>query len=170
MDAELHTNEKTANQLKTRIAVLEQELKDKVESVQRASESLGSEQSQRKRLDEMLKEKTAELKKKQLEVGYYVKEFEKGSELLTKMRSREKSLVGQVKLKSQILNEQEKVMKEKEKQIEELRAEVKELRGKLATCADENKDLASSLQKKANELDEAAKLLKRDENSELFLH
>ena len=77
MDAELHANEKVANQLRTRIAVLEQEVKDKVDSLGKEQELLGSEQAQRKQLDDALKEKVNELKKKQAEINHYVNEFKK---------------------------------------------------------------------------------------------
>ncbi len=64
LDSELHSNEKVANSLRTRIAVLEQEVKDKTETITRTQELLSNEQSQHKQLDEMLKEKSNELKKK----------------------------------------------------------------------------------------------------------
>lgn len=83
---------------------------------------------------------------------------------MIKLQAREKTLVGQVKLKTRILNEQEKVMKERESEIDELKAECKEGRSQLNELAGENKELKATLQKKTIELDEAAKLLKRDEN------
>lgn len=60
-------------------------------------------------------------------------------------------------------------MKEKEKEIDDMKSEVKELRNQLNDLASENKELKGTLQKKTAELDEAAKLLKRDENSQYFL-
>lgn len=116
----------------------------------------------------MLKEKQLELKKKQAEINHYVQEFKKGNEVVIKLQSREKNLVGQVKLKTRILNEQEKVMKEKEKEIDDLKSEVKDTKNQLGDVSNENKDLKGTLQKKTVELDEAAKLLKRDENSTKF--
>jgi hypothetical protein len=164
LDAELHTNEKLGNQMKTRIAVLEQELKDKIEQINKSQELLNTEQSQRKHLDELVKEKSNELKKKQAEINHYVQEFKKGNEVVLKLQTREKTLSGQIKLKTKILTEQEKVMKEKEKEIDDLKAELKDQKAQMTLLSDENRDLKASLQKKSNELDEAAKLLKRDEN------
>lgn len=83
---------------------------------------------------------------------------------MIKLQAREKTLVGQVKLKTRILNEQEKVMKERETEIDALKAECKEGRSQLNEMTGENKELKATLQKKTVELDEAAKLLKRDEN------
>ncbi len=109
MDSELHSSEKLTNQLRTRIAVLEQELKDKVEGVGKAQEMVAGEQEKRKQAEEVAREKQGELKKKQAEINHYVNEFRKGNEVVIKLQSREKTLVGQVKLKTRILNEQEKV-------------------------------------------------------------
>ena len=106
-----------------------------------------------------------ELKKKQAEINHYVQEFKKGNEVVIKLQSREKTLVGQVKLKTKILNEQEKVMKERETEIDDLKSDLKEQKSQLSEMTSENKDLKGTLQKKTVELDEAAKLLKRDENS-----
>ena len=55
-------------------------------------------------------------------------------------------------------------MKEKEKEIDDLKSELKDLKQQTGNLNDENKDLKNTLQKKSVELDEAAKLLKRDEN------
>jgi hypothetical protein len=84
--------------------------------------------------------------------------------VVIKLQTREKSLANQIKLKTRILTEQEKVMKEKEKEIDDLKVELKELKTQVSNLSDENKDLKSTLQKKSVELEEAAKLLKRDEN------
>jgi len=164
MDSELHGSEKLLNQLRTRVAVVEQELKDKMEAINRQQETLNSEQEKRKQSEETLKEKQAELKKKQAEINHYVQEFKKGNEVVIKLQAREKSLVSQVKLKTRILNEQEKVMKEREREIEEMRAEIRELKTQVSDSSGEVRDLKATLQKKSVELDEAAKLLKRDEN------
>ena len=88
----------------------------------------------------------------------------KGNEVVIKLQTREKSLVEQIKLKTRILTEQEKVMKEKEKEIDDLKTESKELKQQVSNLSDESKDLKNTLQKKSVELEEAAKLLKRDEN------
>lgn len=164
MDSELHSNEKLTNQLRTKIAVLEQELKDKLDMLNKVQDLFTNEQSQRKLLDETLKEKTNELKKKQAEINHYIQEFKKGNEVVIKLQTREKTLAAQIKLKTKILNEQEKVMKEKEKEIDDLKSEMRESKSQMNTLNDENKDLKNSLQKKTAELDEAAKLLKRDES------
>jgi len=164
MDAELHGSEKLLNQLRTRVAVLEQELKDKVEAANRQQEALGGEQEKRRQAEEALKERQTELRKKQAEVNHYVQEFKKGNEVVVKLQAREKGLAGQVKLKTRILNEQEKVMKEREREIEEMRAEVRELRAQAGESGGEVRELKATLQKKSVELEEAAKLLKRDEN------
>lgn len=164
MDSELHSTEKLLNQLRTRIAVLEQELKDKIDSINKSQDLFSNEQEKRTQIDELLKEKQVELRKKQAEINHYVHEFKKGNEVVIKLQSKEKTLVGQVKLKTRILNEQEKVMKEKEKEIDDLKSELKEAKTQNNDSTNENKDLKNTLQKKTVELDEAAKLLKRDEN------
>ena len=150
MDSELHSNEKLTNQLKTKIAVLEQELKDKMDMLNKTQDLLTNEQSQRKLIDETLKEKLNELKKKQAEINHYVQEFKKGNEVVIKLQAREKTLVGQVKLKTKILNEQEKVMKEKEHEIDDLKSELRESKHQLNSLNDELKDAKNTLQKKTS--------------------
>jgi spindle assembly abnormal protein 6 len=77
LDSELHGSEKVTNQLRTKIAVLEQEIKDKIDTINKEQDMLNSEQAQRKQLDDLLKEKDNQLKKKQAEINHYVNEFKK---------------------------------------------------------------------------------------------
>lgn len=73
LDMKVHSGEKQVNQLTTRVAVLEQEIKDKQDLLIKTQETLMAEQCQRKQLDEMIKEKQAENKKKQVRgVSNYV--------------------------------------------------------------------------------------------------
>ena len=170
MDSELHSNEKLTNQLRTRIAVLEQELKDKLDMLSKAQELFSNEQSQRKLVEETLKEKTNELKKKQNEIDHYVKEFKRGQNVVTKLQEREKHFADQVKLKSQIMNRQESDIREKEQALNELRLEIRDLKSQMNSLSEENKDLKASLQKKMADIEEQAKLLKRDENVISYLN
>lgn len=65
LDMRVHEGEKLASQLTNRVAVLEQELKDKHEQVRKLQDSLFAEQTQCKQLEENLKEKQTKLKEKQ---------------------------------------------------------------------------------------------------------
>ena len=77
LDSELHGSEKMTNQLRTKIAVLEQEIKDKMVTINKEQDMLSSEQAQKKQLEDDLKEKENALKKKQAEINHYVNEFKK---------------------------------------------------------------------------------------------
>lgn len=164
LDSEMHNTEKIINQLKSRNSTLEQEIKEKRDLALKTQEMLNQEQESRRKLEETLKEKNNELKKKQDEINHYVEEFKKGNEVVKKLQEREKTLVNQMKLKTRILTEQEKVVNEKAKELASLNADIKETKLKLEELTNENKDLKSTVSKKTAELEEAAKLLKRDEN------
>ena len=64
LDMKLHSSEKQINQLDLQIGQLQRDLKDKSDQIARFQENLLSEQVQRRQLDEVLKEKQIEIKKK----------------------------------------------------------------------------------------------------------
>jgi hypothetical protein len=70
-----------------------------------------------------------------------------------------------MKLKNDILTQQERVLCEKDKELASVKTELKEIQDNVSKNFDENKELKSSLAKKTQELEEAAKLLKKDEHS-----
>jgi hypothetical protein len=57
---------------------------------------------------------------------------------------------------------------EKEKEFGEIKSELKIFLENSKNLTDENKELKNSLNKKTQELEEAAKLLKKDENSKFY--
>jgi hypothetical protein len=70
-----------------------------------------------------------------------------------------------MKLKNDILTQQERVLCEKDKELAAIKNEFKDAQENMLKNGEENKELKASLNKKTLELDEAAKLLKKDEHS-----
>jgi spindle assembly abnormal protein 6 len=169
LDSELHSNEKTVNHLRTRIAVLEQEVKDKDELVQRTQDLLNNEQSLKKQQEEVSNDRGLEVKKLHASIKHVSAELMKGNEIINKLQAKLRACNNKMKLKNEILNQQEKVVLEKEKEFGEIKSELKIFQENSKNLTDENKELKNSLNKKTQELEEAAKLLKKDENSKFYL-
>ena len=164
LDTKLYENEKTISHLRNHLNALEVEHKSKCELLAKNEELFANEQTARKQLDDMLKEKSNELKKKQAEINHYHQEFKKGSEAITKLQNKLKEMSSKLTIKSRTIAGQEKVIGEKDKEIEALKSEIKEMKSKIGSLLDENKDLKASLQKKAADLDEAHLATKKSED------
>ncbi|XP_029639150.1 spindle assembly abnormal protein 6 homolog [Octopus sinensis] len=164
MDAKLHEQEKLINQQGTRIAVLEQELKDKEQVLAKSSDLLGSEQDQKKRYEEEFELKHREISKLENKVKAISVEVKKGNEIIRKLQSENKNYHAKVKLRSQIASEQEKVISEKDDLIENMQVELKTLKENSSKKEDENEKLKTNLENVTKKLEECNEMLKTNEN------
>ncbi|RXM28105.1 Spindle assembly abnormal protein 6-like [Acipenser ruthenus] len=124
LDLECHEKEKHINQLQTRVAVLEQEIKDKDQLVIRSKEVLDATQEQKLAIEENAKRTQLHIGKLEAAVQSLSEELIKANEIIKKLQGDVKTLGGKLKLKNSVTIQQEKLLSEKE---EKLKKEQKEL-------------------------------------------
>ncbi|KAL4674375.1 hypothetical protein H8959_018309 [Pygathrix nigripes] len=124
LDAECHEKEKHINQLQTKVAVLEQEIKDKDQLVLRTKEAFDTIQEQKVVLEENGEKNQVQLGKLEATIKSLSAELLKANEIIKKLQGDLKTLMGKLKLKNTVTIQQEKLLAEKE---EKLQKEQKEL-------------------------------------------
>ncbi|KAH9499901.1 Spindle assembly abnormal protein 6 [Bulinus truncatus] len=156
--------EKLTNQLLTRVAVVEQELKDKGELLDKSSDLLASEKDKRKHLESELENRQREISKLEGKVKAMGEELKKGNEIIKKLQGEIKTYHAKVKVRTQIATEQEKVIGEKENELETVRKDLAAVKNKLQETEEKNHKLNSDLESATQKLEESRKLLKTNEN------
>ncbi|RUS71942.1 hypothetical protein EGW08_020301 [Elysia chlorotica] len=156
--------DKSCNQLMTRVAVLEQELKDKAELLTKSNDLLNSEKEKKKHIESDQESKQREVTKLEGKVKAMADELKKGNEIIKKLQGEVKAYHAKVKLRTQIATEQEKLLGEKDNELEKLRQELAHNSDKLRDFQDKNQKLTSSLESATQKLEESRKLLKTNEN------
>ncbi|GFS17218.1 spindle assembly abnormal protein 6-like protein [Elysia marginata] len=156
--------DKSCNQLMTRVAVLEQELKDKVELLTKSNDLLSSEKEKKKHIESDQESKQREVTKLEGKVKAMADELKKGNEIIKKLQGEVKAYHAKVKLRTQIATEQEKLLREKDNELEKLRQELANTSDKLRDSQDKNHKLTSNLESATQKLEESRKLLKTNEN------
>ncbi|CAL1531080.1 unnamed protein product [Lymnaea stagnalis] len=178
MKAELHTlrkenisleslrqeRDKSNNALQTRVAVLEQELKDKAELLDKSNDLFSSEKDKKKHLETELEARHREINKLETKVKAMGEELKKGNEIIKKLQGDIKTYHGKVKLRTQIATEQEKLLGEKNIELEKLRQDLAATKDKLRDTEDKNQKLSTDLESAKEKLEESRKLLKTNEN------
>ncbi|XP_046374795.2 spindle assembly abnormal protein 6 homolog [Haliotis rufescens] len=164
MDSDFHEQGKLVNQLQTRIAVLEQELKDKEQVLSKSSDLLGSEQEKKRKYEEDLDRKHKDVSKLECKVKAMSEELMKGNEIIKKLQEEVKSNRAKVKLRTQIATEQEKLLGEKDQELEKMRQDLAVTKDSLKTTGDENRRLSEGVETTTKKLEESRQLLKTNEN------
>ncbi|XP_025109609.1 spindle assembly abnormal protein 6 homolog [Pomacea canaliculata] len=164
MDFKSHDQEKLMNQLQTRIAVLEQEVKDKEQLLLRSNELLQTQQDSRRKCEEDLEKRGKEVNKLEGKVRAMTEELKKGNEIIKKLQAEIKNYHTKVKLRTQIATEQERLLGEKDQELETLRQDLAITKEALKQKSDENKSLNDNLENTTQKLQECQKLLKTNEN------
>lgn len=164
MDADLHEQEKIINQQRTRIAVLEQEVKDKEQVLARSSDLLDSEQDQKRKYEEEIDVKQKEIIKLENKVKVMSVEVKKGNEIIRKLQGDNKNYHAKVKLRSQIAAEQEKILSEKDQVLEKMQNEISSMKENLKQKEEQNQKLCENLENTRKKLEESRELLKTNEN------
>ena len=163
LDSDLHQNERAANLLRTRIAVLEQEVKDKDELYHRTQDLLTNEQSLKKTYEDVSIERGNEIKKLQANANQQNGEVNKGNEIIKSLQMKLQNLQKKLKIKNDTICRQEKVVVDNQREVGELKSELKSVQESLRGVSEENKDLKNMLNKKTLELEEAVKTIKKEE-------
>ncbi|EFX84362.1 hypothetical protein DAPPUDRAFT_238610 [Daphnia pulex] len=173
LDADFHSKERTVNQLRTKVAVLEQELKDKDILLAKQQDLLTSAQEQKVRLTSIVEEKDSVISRRESAVKTMTEELIKANDIIRKLQndirmSNQKIptfIVVQLKTRTEVATEQEKILQQRDNEIARFRAElnkqgklndeVAELRSKneeKESTIKNNEQIISYLNKQLNDL------------------
>ncbi|BFZ10484.1 hypothetical protein BsWGS_13523 [Bradybaena similaris] len=155
--------EKSISHLQTRVAVLEQELKDKAELLSKSNDLFGLEKDKKKHLEADLESKNKEINKLEAKIKAMGDELKKGNNIIEKFQARVKSDGSKIKLCRQITTEQERLLGEKDRELEKIRQDLATTKNKLQEREDENHKLSKNFETAAQKLEETSKALKSNE-------
>lgn len=161
---EYHERDKTVNALSTRVAVLEQELKDKTILITKHTEMIKSAKENKQRLEELLTEKDSQLQRKQSSLKNLGDELMKANEILGKLQNELASTKSKLKLRTSIALEQERLLDNKQKEVGQLEI-------KMDSCAKESRESHAEIDKLKeqvktlqSQLEEKDKTIKNNDN------
>lgn len=155
--------EKSISHLQTRVAVLEQELKDKAELLSKSNDLFGLEKDKKKHLEADLESKNKEINKLEAKIKAMGDELKKGNNIIEKFQARVKSDSSKIKLCRQITTEQERLLGEKDRELEKIRQDLATTKNKLQEREDENNKLSKNFETATQKLEETSKALKSNE-------
>ncbi|XP_043347003.1 spindle assembly abnormal protein 6 homolog isoform X2 [Dermochelys coriacea] len=164
LDAECHEKEKCINQLQTRVAVLEQEIKDKDQLIIRTKEVLDATQEQKVILEENTEKKQVHVGKLEATIKSLSAELLKANEIIKKLQGDLKTLMSKLKLKNTVTIQQEKLLAEKEEKLQKEQRELQETGQSLRVKEQEVCKLQEQLETTVQKLEESKQLLKTNEN------
>ncbi|XP_073227377.1 spindle assembly abnormal protein 6 homolog [Porites lutea] len=164
LDSERHENSKTVSQLQTRVAVLEQELRDKELVITRTNELMENSSEQRRKQEKILEERLEQINKLEATVKSVSAEVIKGNEIIHRLQSELRTSKSKMKLKNVVTTKQEKLLLEKETALEKCQQENTSLQTTVKSKEEEVKKLTESLETTTGKLEESKQLLKTNEN------
>jgi len=125
LDADFHTKERAVHQLRTKLAVGEQELRDKDILLAKQQDLQTSAQEQKKRLTEMIDEKDQVISRRECAVKTMTEELIKANDIIRKLQGDIRSLNIKLKTRTDVATEQEKFLRQNENDISELQEQLK---------------------------------------------
>ncbi|XP_046445100.1 spindle assembly abnormal protein 6 homolog [Daphnia pulex] len=144
LDADFHSKERTVNQLRTKVAVLEQELKDKDILLAKQQDLLTSAQEQKVRLTSIVEEKDSVISRRESAVKTMTEELIKANDIIRKLQNDIRMSNQKLKTRTEVATEQEKILQQRENEIARFRAEL----NKQAKINDEVAELRSKNEEK----------------------
>ncbi|XP_066503824.1 spindle assembly abnormal protein 6 homolog [Hoplias malabaricus] len=164
LDSECHDKERLLNQLQTRVAVMEQEIKDKDQLVLRTKEVLEATQQQKNSVEETSESKQLQIGKLEATVKSLSEELIKANGIIKKLQGDLKALVGKIKVKNTVTVSQEKVIQETTERLQREQRELQDTQQKLRLKEEEVSKLKEQLEATVQKLDESREVLKTNEN------
>ncbi|KAK3562413.1 hypothetical protein QTP86_033563, partial [Hemibagrus guttatus] len=164
LDTECHEKERLVNQLQTRVAVLEQEIKDKDQLILRTKEVLEATQQQKTSVEETAECKQLQIGRLESTVKSLSEELIKANGIIKKLQGDLKALVGKIKVKNTVTVSQEKVLQETTDRLQREQRELQDTQHRLRLKEDEVSKLQEQLESTVKKLDESKEVLKTNEN------
>ncbi|XP_007541960.1 spindle assembly abnormal protein 6 homolog isoform X1 [Poecilia formosa] len=164
LDTEVHEKERVVSQLQVRVAVLEQEVKDKEMVMYRTKEVLEATQQQKESVEESAENKEVQLRKLEATVKSLSEELLKANGIIQKLQGEVRVLVGKVKVKNTVTVSQEKVLRETQTKLESVDKDLQSAQRQLLSKEEEVKELEEQLEMTLQKLNESKEVLKTNEN------
>ncbi|XP_076276307.1 spindle assembly abnormal 6 [Lasioglossum baleicum] len=164
LDTDYHEKDKTVNSLRTKVAVLEQELKDKGILIGKHTEMLKTAKEQKQHLEDLLADKEGQLQRKQNSLRNLSDELVKANEILTKLQNELASTKSKLKLRTSIALEQERLLDTKQKEVGQLENKMENLVKEARDAKAEVENLKEQLKILQNQLEEKEKIIKNNDN------
>lgn len=92
-------------------------------------------------------------------------EFQKGNDHFAKLKEKEGKLFAQLKLKSKIMEEQEKKLVERDSELERLNGDIQKIKKELGELKEENDKLNTALKQKTAENEAHLQTIKQKDGS-----
>lgn len=169
LDGDYHDKDKTVNSLKTKVAVFEQELKDKTILINKHTEMLKNAKEQKQRLEELLNEKDSQLQRKQNSLTRLSDELVKANEILAKIQNELASTKNKLKLRTGIALEQERLIDATHKQVGQLENKIDTYTKETKDAKAEIDNLKEQVKSLQTQIEEKDKTIKNNDNGEKFL-
>ncbi|XP_043605005.1 spindle assembly abnormal protein 6 homolog isoform X1 [Bombus pyrosoma] len=164
LDTDYHDRDKSVNSLRTKVAVLEQELKDKGILITKHTEMLKTAKEQKQHLEDLLTEKEGQLQRKQNSLRNLSDDLVKANEILTKLQNELASTKSKLKLRTSIALEQERLLDTKQKEVGQLENKMENLVKETKDAKTEIENLKEQLKTQQNQLEEKEKIIKNNDN------
>ncbi|XP_008553655.1 spindle assembly abnormal protein 6 homolog isoform X1 [Microplitis demolitor] len=164
LDVDYHEKDKYVNDLKTRVAVMEQELKDKAILISKHMEMLKTSKEQKQQLEEMLAQKENQVQRKQNALKNVSDEVIKANEIIKKLQNDLESTKSKLKLRTGIALEQERLLDVKQKELGELQSKLDEQTKELKALKTELDSLKDQLKTMQTQLEDKEKIIKNNDN------
>ncbi|PBC28108.1 Spindle assembly abnormal protein [Apis cerana cerana] len=164
LDTDYHEKDKSVNSLKTKVAVLEQELKDKSILINKHTEMLKTAKEQKQYLEDLLTEKEGQLQRKQNSLRNLSDELVKANEILTKLQNELASTKSKLKLRTSIALEQERLLDTKQKEVGQLESKMENLIKETEDAKTEVENLKEQVKTQQTQLEEKEKIIKNNDN------
>ncbi|KAJ8682954.1 hypothetical protein QAD02_018746 [Eretmocerus hayati] len=164
LDTDYQEKDKSVHALSTRVAVLEQELKDKTILINKHTEIMKSAKESKQRLEELLAEKEAQLQRKQTSLKNLGDELVKANEILGKLQNELASTKSKLKLRTSIALEQERLLDNKQKEVGQLESKVESYAKESREAKAEVDGLKEQIKTLQTQLEEKEKTIKNNDN------
>ncbi|KAG7514319.1 hypothetical protein JOB18_030523 [Solea senegalensis] len=164
LDTEVHEKERLVNQLQMRVAVLEQESKDKDQLMRRTKEVLEATQQQKESVEENAGSKELQNRKLETTVKSLSEELIKANGIIKKLQGEVRGLVGKIKVKNTVTVSQEKVLQETSEKLKTAEKELQSAQQQNVTKDEQVSKLKEQLEVTVQKLNESKEVLKTNEN------
>ncbi|XP_037530665.1 spindle assembly abnormal protein 6 homolog [Nematolebias whitei] len=164
LDTEVHEKERLVSQLQMRVAVLEQEVKDKDMLMCRTKEVLEATQHQKESVAENAESKELQIRKLEATVKSLSEELIKANGIIKKLQGEVRGLVGKIKVKNTVTVSQEKVLQETQSKLQSVEKDLQITQQQLVTKEEEVSKLKEQLEMTVQKLNESREVLKTNEN------
>ncbi|XP_068176188.1 spindle assembly abnormal protein 6 homolog [Antennarius striatus] len=164
LDTEVHEKDRLVSQLQMKLAVLEQEVKDKDQLMRRTKEVLEATQQQKESVEEHAESKEVQIRKLEATIKSLSEELIKANGIIKKLQGEVRGLVGKIKVKNSVTVSQEKVLQDTSDKLQHVEKNLQSSQQQLSSRDEQISKLKEQLETTVEKLNESREVLKTNEN------